>query len=240
MHPPLDCGASNPDVRNTAWRRFILPITRHFRTQRARLLRSIYPDVDEFLVCDLGGSKHFWTSIAAYIEPRRVDVINVDAAAIDVAGGSEYLSSDRFHFEIYDGKHIDRPDGHYDLLLCNSVIEHVPPSQRVALAAEMARVARRLFVQTPARAFPVDPHFVMPLVHWLPRPIGRRLARVSPWRLLTRSSGPQCDEYFDETRLLSRRELERLFPDGFVRVERVLGLPKSYVLIWDRTEQRCS
>ena len=240
MHPPPDCETRSSEVRNTVWRRFILPITGHFRAQRAQLLRDTFPDVDEFVVCDLGGSKHFWVSISAYVEPREVDVVNIDTHAIDVAGGSDRLDADRFRFEIYDGKHIDRPDDHYDLLLCNSVIEHVPPSERVALAAEMARVSRRLFVQTPARAFPIDPHFVMPLVHWLPRPMGRRLARVSPWRLMTRSSARQCDQYFDETRLLGKRELERLFPDGFVRVERVLGLPKSYVLIWDRTGQRCA
>ncbi len=78
-----------------------------------------------------------------------------------------------FSFEIYDGSVIPRPDGYYDLLLCNSVLEHVPLEQRAALSAEMARVGRQLFVQTPAKGFLIDPHFIMPLVHWVPRDVGR-------------------------------------------------------------------
>lgn len=224
-----------PDQRRTMWQRFILPITRHFRRRRVRLLRDAYPAIDTYHVCDLGGSKHFWASIAESVRPRRVDVINVDRTAIDVTGGQQIAADERFHFEIYDGAHIDRPDHHYDLLLCNSVIEHVPPGERSALATEMARVSPRLFVQTPARAFPIDPHFVMPLVHWAPRPIGRSMARISPWRLLTRSSRAASDAYFDETRLLTKRELHRLFPEGSIHVERFFGLPKSYVVVCDRS-----
>lgn len=230
-YPPMS------DMRRTAWQRFILPITRHFRRRRAALLRAIYPEVDSYYVCDLGGSKHFWLGFAECVHPYRVDVINIAGEAINEAGGARAPTDERFHFEIYDGAHIERPDQHYDLLLCNSVIEHVPPSARRALALEMSRVAPRLFVQTPARAFPIDPHFVMPLVHWVPRPLGRWIARISPWRLMTRSTTSQCDAYFDETRLLTKRELRSLFPDGAIHVERILGLPKSYVIVCDRSRE---
>ena len=35
--------------------------------------------------------------------------------------------------------------------------------------AELCRVARRVFVTTPNRWFPLDPHTLLPFVHWLPR-----------------------------------------------------------------------
>ena len=44
-------------------------------------------------------------------------------------------------------------------------MEHVPPAERKALGKEMARVAKEVFCQTPARTFPLEPHFIMPFVH---------------------------------------------------------------------------
>jgi len=41
-------------------------------------------------------------------------------------------------------------NGEFDLVYCSSVIEHVPPPRRAAFAAEVRRVGRGWFVQTPA------------------------------------------------------------------------------------------
>src|SRR5581483_9921056 len=49
-------------------------------------------------------------------------------------------------------------DGEFDLAYCSSVIEHVRPERRPAFAAEVRRVARGWYVQTPARSFPLEPH----------------------------------------------------------------------------------
>lgn len=190
-----------------------------------------FPNVNEFDVCDLGGSKHFWRSVDEVLRPRTIDVVNVESAALNAAGVDE-LGSDRFRFILYDGYRLDCEDAHYDLVLCNSVIEHVAPPDRPGLAKEMRRVARRGFVQTPAYGFPIDPHFLMPAVHWLPRSVARRVVRISPWRLLSRASRATSDRYFDETRLLRRSELQDLFPTAVVHVERWFGLPKSYVAVF--------
>ena len=76
----------------------------------------------------------------------------------------------------------------------------------------------RYFVQTPNRWFPVEPHALLPLVHWLPRRLGRRL-----WDL-----GVSTDP-FDETLLLDARELQELFPDATIVRERIGPLTKSLV-----------
>ena len=59
-------------------------------------------------------------------------------------------------------------DGEFDLVYCSSVIEHVPPARRAAFAAELRRVGRGWFVQTPACSFPIEPHSLLPFAHWLP------------------------------------------------------------------------
>lgn len=108
-------------------------------------------------------------------------------------------------------------DGEFDLVYCSSVVEHVPPARRRAFAAEVRRVGRGWLVQTPARSFPIEPHALLPFVHWLPRPLRRVY-----WRL----GAADAEE---EIALLSRRELEELF--GPALAERVGPLVKSWVCL---------
>lgn len=221
-----------------SWYRFIFTVTGWFRRRRAQILVKVFPYLGTYNVCDLGGSKHFWRSLSDDVRPRSVDVLNVKQSAIDEGGVTSLAEAGCFHFEVYDGRYIPRPDQHYDLLLSNSVLEHVAPSDRRHLVSEMNRVAARLFVQTPAKLFPVDPHFLMPLVHWAPRSVGRRLAAVSPWRVLSGSSRAEAEAYFDTTDLLSKRQLRQLFPQGRIHVERFLGCPKSYLVIVEHPHNR--
>jgi SAM-dependent methyltransferase len=108
-------------------------------------------------------------------------------------------------------------DGEFDLAYANSVIEHVPPARRAAFAAELRRVARGWYVQTPARSFPIEPHSLLPGAHWLTPPLRRRY-----WRL-----GAGGDP--DEVALLSRHELEALF--GPARRERFGPFTKSWISV---------
>src|SRR3954453_3328819 len=45
-------------------------------------------------------------------------------------------------------------DGEFDLAYSSSVVEHLPPEKRPTYAAELKRVARGWYVQTPAYSFP--------------------------------------------------------------------------------------
>ena len=60
-----------------------------------------------------------------------------------------------------------------------AVIEHVGSfARQCGFLRECCRVARRaVFVTTPNRWFPVEFHTVLPVVHWLPKPIFRGLMR---------------------------------------------------------------
>jgi SAM-dependent methyltransferase len=90
-------------------------------------------------------------------------------------------------------------DAQFDLVYCSSVIEHVPRERRRAFAAELRRVARGWFVQTPAFSFPIEPHSLLPGAHWLPPRVRRAY-----WRL--GASGT-----WEEIELLRRAEIEALF-----------------------------
>jgi SAM-dependent methyltransferase len=108
-------------------------------------------------------------------------------------------------------------DGEFDLAYCSSVIEHVPPARREAFASEVRRVGRGWFAQTPAWSFPIEPHALLPLAHWLPARLRRpywRLGATGKW---------------EEIELLRRGEMEALF--GPALPERAGPLTKSWVCV---------
>ncbi|MBU2537746.1 MAG: class I SAM-dependent methyltransferase [Proteobacteria bacterium] len=210
------------------WHRFIHPITYHFRRKRGRFLLTRFLNIRNYKICDLGGSRHFWEKLNLDIPPEQITIFNVShGETSSIVGGAE----DSIRVVLYDGKHIPVEGGAFDLLVCNSVMEHVLPEQRVALVSEMRRVAKRVFCQTPAYEFPVEPHFVFPFIHWLPRWLGFHLAKITPWRLLSRPSTANLRSYWWDTQLLTGREVRALFPNAEILTERVLGLTKSYYII---------
>jgi SAM-dependent methyltransferase len=120
-----------------------------------------------------------------------------------------------------DGEHLPFRDDAFNLVFCNSVIEHV--AHPAVLAAEIRRTGRRFFVQTPNGNFPLESHSHLPL------PFFRRMPpRLQ--RLMCRLADAQWD-YIMSVHYLDERELQNYFPDAQLIRERVCGLTKSFYLI---------
>ena len=109
-------------------------------------------------------------------------------------------------------------DAAFDLAYSSSVVEHVEPERRAAFAAEVKRVARGWFVQTPAWSFPIEPHALLPFAHWLAPTLRRPY-----WRLGAAGSWEDID-------LLRRAELAALFGEPIL-AERFGGLVKSWIAL---------
>jgi hypothetical protein len=75
-----------------------------------------------------------------------------------------------------DGRELPFADGEFELGFSNAVVEHVDGgrSGQQQFVGELCRVARRVFVTTPNRWFPLDPHTLLPFVQWLPAGDARR------------------------------------------------------------------
>jgi SAM-dependent methyltransferase len=142
------------------------------------------------------------------LEPR-LDITGVDIAP-DLGYPGPFVQANAA-----DG--LPFADGEFDLVYCNSVIEHVAVGRRAAFAAELRRVGRGWYVQTPARSFPLEPHALLPFAHWLPAGLRRRY-----WRLGAAGEWEEID-------LLSRAEMEALF--GWARPERLGPFVKSWVCV---------
>jgi hypothetical protein len=213
----------------SGWFNVISPFMTRFRISRARRIKRAFPDIENRSITDIGGSLHFWNLVKSEMQPKQIMIYNIaldsqfDAANVGQGTGNIQAT-------VYDGKHIPVDDKQIDILVCNSVIEHVPPGDRMGLAREISRVARNYIIQTPAKAFPLELHFLMPFLHWLPRPIGRALAKFSPFGLVQRNA-MLTRQFFDEINLLTAKEFRSLFPEGQLVIERFLFIPKSYLII---------
>jgi SAM-dependent methyltransferase len=185
------------------------PASRRARRRRKQLfLRLMRPQAGDRVV-DVGCGEGGQSIIPPGLEVCGVD--NVDRPAY-AQGSRTFLKA--------DARALPFADDEFEIAFSNSVIEHiVDPADRARYAAEIRRVARRYFVQTPNRFFPVEPHSLLPLVHLLPPGLGRRL-----WRF-----GVSTDPY-QSARLLGAKELRRLFPDAAIVRERVGPLTKSLVV----------
>jgi hypothetical protein len=176
-------------------------------------------------VIDVGGYSDNWSLLAA--EPLVV-LANTDRAEWD-----DRNLSRRFIKVEADGRRLPFCDNAFDVVYSNSVIEHVGDAKdQAAFAGEVRRVATRYFVQTPNRRFPIEPHLIAPLIHFLPKGLQRKLVRwCSVWGWMQRPDQAEIEAMLGGTRLLSRTEMAALFPEAEIVVERFIGLPKSLIAV---------
>jgi hypothetical protein len=178
--------------------------------RRARLTRDTR-------VLDVGGAAFNWLLLP---ELPRLTIMNLS------------LPQERkpdVTWLVADGRFLPFKDEAFDVVYSNSVIEHLgtPNNQRL-FASECRRVGDRYYVQTPNKWFPVEPHLLTPLIHWLPRALQRRLVRnFTLWGLLTRPSQQRCEVVLEEICLLDERGMRQLFPDADIWYERIFGMTKS-------------
>jgi hypothetical protein len=117
----------------------------------------------------------------------------------------------------------------FDLVYSNSLIEHVGGFQRrTELAQQVRDLAPRHWIQTPYRYFPVEPHWMLPGLQFLPLPARLRLSQLGPWG---RVEDRVALERLLNVELLTRTEMRYLFPDSELITEHALGLPKSLIAV---------
>ncbi len=165
-------------------------------------------------IVDIGGDHNLWPIIG---RKEGVIVLNV------------WVPPDRneIPYVLGDGRKLPLQDQSIDLAFSNSAIEHLDSFESQSrFAAEMLRVGKQLYCQTPCRLFPIDPHLSAFFLHWLPRscltPTFLRYFTLNGW-LLGRP-------YKYDVVWLTKRKLRRIFPGCTIKTERFLGLPKSFIV----------
>ena len=202
-----------------------------FRAGRGKLLTAQMARLAETLgrkvtILDVGGRPDYWANVDTS-SVGAIRLMNNDEAELDRDGANDGI----FSAEMGDACDLTGiADASVDLVHANSVIEHVGQwPAMAAMAKEVRRVGLSGWIQTPAFEFPIEPHYRLPLLHWFAPPIRRKLLAASPDY---RQDGVKRRRYhIDRINLLSRAEVEALFPDCHIHVERIL-FPKSYTARW--------
>src|SRR5882724_7910583 len=228
-------GGTNPVQR------LIHRVSARSRSRRASLFRSIFPLTATTTVLDVGS----WDCESIHrvvqgtpLQPRNVHVADIRPEPL-FSGARKYGYTPVL---IDESGRIPFPDHYCDVLHCSSVIEHVTVPKdtvwsmtsgsefaRLALqhqrqfAAELRRVSKHYFVRTPARYFPLESHSMLPFAGYLPRRMLIPLLGLSN-RFWIKATKP-------DFHLLTRQQMASLFPGARIEVERLCGIPKSWMAV---------
>jgi len=199
----------------------LLVFSSYFRLKRMRRFIEALPLTDDSSILDVGGDPVFWADLPF---KASITILNLARPAID---------SDRCRVVVADGRLLPFAENSFDIAVSNSVIEHLGTfKDQVTFANEIRKVAKVLWVQTPARSFPVEPHLTGPFIHYLPKSLQKKLARrFTVWGWIATDYDRDIDIFLKETRLLTYREMRELFPDCEIMRERWLFLTKSYIAV---------
>ena len=200
-------------------------LANRFRQRRMeRFVELVGPLDTPVRILDIGGTADYWRAL-----PTLYGAPNVEITIVNL-GVTEF---DESNLHVRHGNACSLPqykDMSFDVVHSNSVIEHVGPWEAMrAMASEVRRLAPKHFVQTPNKWFPIEPHYKLPLVQFLPV-----VARAYVVRKLKRHLGDDQSDILKavrNTRLLGARQMRSLFPDSALERERLGGLTKSIIAI---------
>lgn len=209
------------------------PLRTGFRQRRIKpflkLIEKVFEERGEVSIIDVGGTREYWNMIpASMFESKNivVTVVNFSSEAFE--------SDERFRFIEGNGCQLDDlDDNSFDIVHSNSVIEHVGTWEHmVQFARETRRLAPRYWIQTPYFWFPIEPHCMTPFFHWLPWSMRVKLVMwfsLGNWQ--RRTNVDSAVRAVESARLLDQTMLRALYPDAQSRVERLLLLPKSLIMV---------
>jgi SAM-dependent methyltransferase len=170
-------------------------------------------------VLDVGGNTINWQYVKT---PLDITVLNLPGTDVDVTTHGEH----RFTFIFGDATAMpEHGDKSFDIVFSNSVIEHVgDKAKRKAFASEVRRVGTRYYTQTPSKYFPLEAHTGIPFWWFFPTALKQHFFRKWEHKL------PLWNQMIQGTTVVSKREMSELFPGSSIKVDRLVGFPKSYTV----------
>ena len=206
---------------------FILSnIEASFRKKRFAIVRElVYRLSLPIRILDVGGTMNYWRGVGYDDLPLFECTLFNIVEQVDLDDG--------FYFTFGDACDLSRyRDRQFDLVFSNSVINLVGEGQKQRqMAMEIRRVGKSYCVQTPNRFFPVDWRTYVPFFHFLPKEAQSWLLRHTRVGLYNRTRGYDAStKRATRVRDLAKAEVRKLFPEGTIKSERVLGFTKSFVV----------
>lgn len=184
-------------------------ITTKIRRENFELFRSLVSLYDRKVkILDLGGTQEYWEMM------KFTDNINVTLVNLEDIN----VTRTNFTFIKEDIFNIDLKKFDCDIIFSHSLIEHINHEK----FAEIIRNSNKTyFIQTPNKYFPFEPHFLMPLIQFFPVQIRFWLVKT-----LRKEMNP---EEVKTIKLLSKKDLIRLFPNSEIYGSKIFGIRQSFI-----------
>jgi 2-polyprenyl-3-methyl-5-hydroxy-6-metoxy-1,4-benzoquinol methylase len=197
------------------------------RTRKLEILNASFPFDEKTRVLDVGGQVQGAQGqfINQYPHLENVTVVNIRDEHL-VAIREEYP---QITTRVADARKLPFDDDEFDIVYSNAVIEHVGGwEDQVAMAREVSRVAKNWFVTTPNRWFPFEFHLRLPFVSWLPAPLLLKAASIYSYDHGQKRYRSGLEQHL---RLISRRELAKLFPGSQIHALKITVAPETLVAV---------
>lgn len=193
----------------------LLRSAKGLRARRMKAFLDLVKPPKDAKIIDLGGTAAVW---------ELVKDCNFEITLVNLPSNQD--STDHSNCRLVYADACDLrglfKDKSFDVVFSNSVIEHVGDALRQqAFSREVYRLADAYWIQTPDPLFPIEAHTGVPF-YWQ-RSEQSRQKLLHQWE----ENLPVWANMVRETRAISRKQLQQLFPDSAFYTERVLGLPKS-------------
>jgi len=222
-------------------RRRVRRIRQDARAVRDQIFLKHFTLTPSTTVLDLGSGDG--SHIARMVSRTKINPANIFIA--DILEAAISAGQRKFGFTpvlIPEHGRLPFDDKSFDVVFSSSAIEHVTVakqeiwklssgrkfSARAMLtqqqfAADIRRIGKTYFVQTPNKRFPIESHSWLPLLGWLPRNL------LLPTLTLTNQFW--IKKTMPDWRLLTKGEMKTLFPDAQIVTEHFLGLAKSFIAL---------
>lgn len=205
------------------WRR----LQTRIRKRRFTFFRELIASLPRpFAILDVGGTQEFWEKMEFICDDVEVTLYNLFPIVTTYPGLRSQHGDARDMCEFGEQA--------FDVVFSNSVIEHVGSyHQQRRMAEEVRRVGKRYCVQTPNRFFPIEPHVLLPFFQffpfWLQVFILSHFRSPWGWKI---ASKQEAIDYVRDIRLLTEKELRKLFPEANIYKEKFLGMTKSFLVYY--------
>jgi hypothetical protein len=175
----------------------------------------------------VGGTPDFWNNMG-FIGNEKCKIIIFNLQKYDTQN-YVFMNSVKG-----DGRNMDMfSDKEFDLVISNSVIEHVGNfDDQKRFAQEIMRLGNNYLLQTPNYYFPMEPHFLFPFFQFLPdRAKFFLIMHFNLGWYRKRSERSEIQNVLNSVKLLKRRDLASLFPEAIISEERIFGIAQSLLAI---------
>jgi len=195
------------------------------RRRKWQIFLEKFPPAPDWKILDVGFNAIEYSNTDNFLEKNYPWPENITALGLDKPAQFQ-ARYPKVQAVQYDGGLFPFPDGAFDLVWSNAVLEHVGGRhQQIDFLREIKRTGKRFFLTTPNRFFPVEVHTRLPFVHFLPKAWFDRIARLA-------GQGWAAGDYM---RLLSEKDLRTLlkqagFDDYQIIRNHFFGLTLDFIV----------